>query len=391
MGFSVNALTAEGLAFCASATATERAIFTRVLSSERAFTAAEASSATVAAFDGPAGPIIAASAVDGVARIVGAIRNAGTSEITLKSFALCGKIGVSGVEKIVAVLSDEQAAVILPPAGGPSNAVSVAFSLVFSAGSEAVAEVTEAGSATVSDLSRFVSLHKAGDLFAGDDQEILGTKAFSGNVFIEGKTTLHGETEARALWIDGDTEAAEAEDALVLYGDGIRKNDEYGAGGPKLRLTYSPGGILTKPMAELNSANVSIQARSSGNLDNNTGVYAVIGGASALSVRYDVTAGRALCDVSGGAGLYGTAPIKLGEVVNVPIGGIVLAWFNQTKYSAGFGESCTVSANSMHVCKSGASGFSIGMSFIPAGSYRILCELNTDSSAPAPALLQRIE
>lgn len=200
MAFSVNTMTGAGVALAAAASASDRIIYTQVLSSESYIDAATASSATVGMFEGPAGGVISASATDTVARVVGSIRNARLSAVTLKSFALVGRLE-SGSEVVVAVLSDENAAVELPAESSEKTAASVAFSMSFSAGQAAMVAVTTAGSATVSDLARFVSLHKAGDPSSGDYQSVRGYKqfldgigasdaSFSGTVTVSGMTGL---------------------------------------------------------------------------------------------------------------------------------------------------------------------------------------------------------
>lgn len=180
--FSVNALTGAGRALIAQATAANRVMYTRMATRSDAMTQAQATGAQLSDFDGPSGAIAAASATGEVARIVGRVQNAGVVELSLRTFALCGRTeGMSSAEPdvVIVVLSDPVPAAILPPAGGVDSAAAIGFSLRISAGESGMISVTPAGSATVADLARFVSLHTAGDSATGEAQTILGQKTFS--------------------------------------------------------------------------------------------------------------------------------------------------------------------------------------------------------------------
>lgn len=178
ISFSVKRLTTNGVAKLAGASASNRIIYTRMLTSEEYFDDEAASTASASDFSGPQGGIVAASAVEDIARVVGSVRNETSARIELKTFALCGQFEGDETDVVIMVLSDEAASVILPVTGGPSSWASMSFSLRISAGSAGMVEVTSAGSATVSDLLRFVSTHKAGNSAEGDDQAILGEKYF---------------------------------------------------------------------------------------------------------------------------------------------------------------------------------------------------------------------
>lgn len=180
MAYSVNVLTANGKAVIAGATASNRLIYTRMLTSSDAMTTEEAASASVSDFEGPEGPIVAASATDNVARVVGVVRNtsAGADPVELRSFALCGRLESAAQDAVLLVLSDPAASVILPSASAPVSGSSVGFSLRIDAGVAAMVTITSAGSATISDLERMVSCHRAGDATAGDAQNVRGIKMF---------------------------------------------------------------------------------------------------------------------------------------------------------------------------------------------------------------------
>ena len=199
--YDVNTLTVNGLALLAGASAANRLIYTRMLTSEDAFTAEEAAVAEISDFDGPEGSISTASATDNVARIIGAVRNATASEVSLKTFALCGRLENSIEDEVMLVISDASASVILPPAGGPDAAASVAFSLVLAAGESAMVTVTPAGSASIADLARFVSAHKAGDTEAGDDQTVYGEKTFHNDIYADGGIHASGEIYGNSVQV----------------------------------------------------------------------------------------------------------------------------------------------------------------------------------------------
>lgn len=209
MAYDVNTLTVNGLALLAGASAANRLIYTRMLTSESAFTAGEAAVAEISDFDGPQGTISAASATDNVARIIGAVRNATASEVSLKTFALCGRLENAVEDEVMLVLSDADASVVLPPAGGPEAAASVAFSLVLAAGESAMVTVTPAGSASIADLARFVSAHKAGDTEAGDAQTVYGEKTFYDDVYARLDIHADGEIYGNSVQVGTVTASAE--------------------------------------------------------------------------------------------------------------------------------------------------------------------------------------
>jgi hypothetical protein len=178
MSFSVNVLTAPGQAILAAASSANRVIYTRVITSPYAMTASEAGAASISDFSGPQGNIVAASATDNVARIVGSVINTTQLPVSLKSFALCARLENDNQDVIVMVLSDASAAIEVPAYGGPDAAAVVGFSVEIDAGEAGMVSVTSTASATLADLERFVSTHKAGDAYAGEAQLIRGKKEF---------------------------------------------------------------------------------------------------------------------------------------------------------------------------------------------------------------------
>lgn len=181
-GFSVRVLTTHGQALVASATAGNRLQFSGMRVSSSAMTEPQAAAAVVTDFSVDAGAIKSASASGSVCRIVATYQNPANTEAHLKSFALCGRLESELNDNVVAVQSDADADVVLSPYGTPGDTVLISFSFNVSAGGSVLVEVTGAASATLADLDRFVSCHKAGDPLEGEDQEIWGKKSFRGAI-----------------------------------------------------------------------------------------------------------------------------------------------------------------------------------------------------------------
>ena len=177
-GFRINTVTVDGVALIARATATSQLIYTRVLSATAAMTEEEAGAAKVGDFDGAEGGILSVSAADDRAIIRGVIYNK-PSEITLKTFALCAKIDGDASDVVLAVQSDQDAAVTVPADTAPTVGVEVDFLITIADAQNVTVESIGPGTVSFGDLERFVSLHKAGDPTSGEGQTIHGAKTFS--------------------------------------------------------------------------------------------------------------------------------------------------------------------------------------------------------------------
>lgn len=230
--FSVNVVTTAGLALIARATAASQLIYTRVLSDADAMTAAAAALATPADFSGPEGTILAASATDVSCRVVGRIGNQ-TTAATVKTFAVCAKIDGDASDVVVAVLSDD-AEIPIPDTSSPITGVEIGFLINIASADTVTVQVTGAGSVTFGDIARFVSCHKAGDPTTGENQTILGNKAFSGDVDIAGglgvvdDAVFSADVEINGtLAVDG---AVTVEDVTIgktlsIIGEGVGDDD----------------------------------------------------------------------------------------------------------------------------------------------------------------------
>lgn len=190
--FSVNIVTPAGQALLARASSALQLIYTRIKASETAVTAAEAAASVPA--DYPiAGTILAASATENVARIVGKISSASLSAaVTLKSFALCAKIDGDAEDAVLAVLSDANASVPLPGPSAIDVNAEIGFLLTITDAGQVTVEVTGAGSVTFGDIDRFMSLHKAGDPTTGEAQTVLGAKTFNSALTANGTFSAYG-------------------------------------------------------------------------------------------------------------------------------------------------------------------------------------------------------
>lgn len=177
-GFSVRVLTTHGQALIAGATAGNRLEFKRMRVSQSAMTEQQAAASVPTDFSVDFGSIKSASASGSVCRVVATYKNPLSSELHLKTFALCGQLENSATEDVVAVQSGADVDVALAPYGTPGDTVLIGFSLNVAAGSAVLVEVTGSESATLDDLERFVSCHKAGDTMSGEDQDIYGKKSF---------------------------------------------------------------------------------------------------------------------------------------------------------------------------------------------------------------------
>lgn len=173
--FSVNEITQAGLALVASATSSNPISYVKALSASQVPQDPEVENF----YNGIDGTIDASSSTDNVARIVAVYGNnvADTSQ-PVKAIAIMGKLANQSDSQAVifAYCQDEDSQIKFPASSAPPQRTRFAFNFAFDQ-VEAVS-VTEAGSASLADLERLVSCHKAGNPNAGEDQTILGEKSF---------------------------------------------------------------------------------------------------------------------------------------------------------------------------------------------------------------------
>ena len=181
--FSSEVVTVAGRTLIASATATNQIVFVKALSA----TTVPADPNVTTGYDGVQGTITSSSATNNVARVVTSYNNAPTSTPqAVKAIALMGKLASQSDSEAVifAYCTDVDSEIFFPANNAPEQITRFAYNIAFEG--NAPLEVTEAGAASLSDLDRFVSMHKAGDPTRGEDQSIKGSKTFDGEVTLKG-------------------------------------------------------------------------------------------------------------------------------------------------------------------------------------------------------------
>ena len=180
--FSSQVVTVAGRTLIASATATNQIVFTKALSA----TTVPADPSVTTGYDGVQGTITSSSATNNVARVVTSFNNAPTSASQpVKAIALMGRLASqSDAEAVIfAYCTDSDSEIYFPGNNAPEQITRFAYNIAFEG--TAPLEVTEVGSASLSDLDRFVSLHRAGDPTTGEEQTIKGSKTFDGEVTLK--------------------------------------------------------------------------------------------------------------------------------------------------------------------------------------------------------------
>ena len=185
--FSNQVVTAAGRNLIASATATNQIVFVKSLSS----TTVPVDPGDTPGYDGVEGSITSSSSTENVARVVASFGNAaGGAPQPVKAIALMGRLASQSDENAVifAYCADSGSEIYFPAANSSEQITRFAFNIAFNG--TAPLEVTEAGAASLSDLERFVSLHRAGDPTTGEDQWVKGNKTFEGETSLYGKVSL---------------------------------------------------------------------------------------------------------------------------------------------------------------------------------------------------------
>ena len=174
--FENQTITSEGLNLIAHATASDAIVYTKALSNATV----PADPSNVSSYSGKVGTIASASSSGSAARITLAFGNSDTtSSQAVKCVALMGRLqSESGDGVIVAYCSSGESSITLPSSIDAPCVTRFVVNLVMSAGSDSTINVVESGVASLSDLSRFVSLHVAGDPTTGVNQTILGDKTW---------------------------------------------------------------------------------------------------------------------------------------------------------------------------------------------------------------------
>ena len=180
--FSSQVITVAGRSLIASATATNQIVFVKALSAG----SVPADPSQTSGYDGVQGTITSSSATNNVARVVTSYNNASSNaQQPVKAIALIGKLASqSDAEAVIfAYCTDSGSEIYFPGNTAPEQITRFAYNIAFEG--DAPLEVTEAGAASLSDLERFVSLHRAGDPTTGENQVIRGRKTFTNEITLQ--------------------------------------------------------------------------------------------------------------------------------------------------------------------------------------------------------------
>lgn len=205
--FSSQVVTVAGRTLIASATATNQIVFVKALSAGTV----PADPSEPSGYDGVEGSITSSSATNNVARVVTSYNNApSNASQPVKAIALMGKLASqSDAEAVIfAYCTDSGSEIYFPGNNAPEQITRFAYNIAFE--ENAPLEVTEAGAASLSDLDRFVSLHRAGDPTRGEDQSIKGSKTFDGEVTLKGAVHMSANivpTKGTTYKIGGSVES----------------------------------------------------------------------------------------------------------------------------------------------------------------------------------------
>lgn len=199
--FSSQVVTVAGRTLIASATATNQIVFVKALSA----TTVPADPSATTGYDGVQGSVTSSSATNNVARVVTSYNNASSNAPQpVKAIALMGKLASqSDAEAVIfSYCTDSDSEIYFPASNAPEQITRFAYNIAFEG--NAPLEVTEAGAASLSDLGRFVSLHRAGDPTRGEDQTILGDKYWYGQQDFDEACRFHNAVVTHSVWPETD-------------------------------------------------------------------------------------------------------------------------------------------------------------------------------------------
>ena len=194
--FENQTITTEGLNLIAHATASDAIVYTKALSNATV----PADPSNVSSYSGKVGTIASASSSGNAARITLAFENSDTmSSQAVKCVALMGRLqSESGDGVIVAYCSSGESSITLPSSSDAPCVTRFVVNLVMSAGSDSTINVVVSGTASLSDLSRFVSTHKVGSS-EGEAQTIRGNKTFADQATFDVKVIATNGVAAQGL------------------------------------------------------------------------------------------------------------------------------------------------------------------------------------------------
>ena len=428
--FSSQVVTVAGRSLIASATATNQIVFVKALSA----TTVPADPSQTSGYDGVQGTITSSSATNNVARVVTSYNNTNTNAPQpVKAIALMGRLASqSDVDAVIfAYCTDSGSEIYFPAKNAPEQITRFAYNIAFEG--DAPLEVTEAGAASLSDLNRFVSLHVAGDPTTGESQVIRGRKTFTNEITLQ--STLSSSSLIKTTGaVSGSTgifeEAylktpAEARQVYAYTNESISR----------VQFKTVPVAISSESNAEIAvTGTFDISATGGINVDgrllpvqeyswlgdsDHVWFYAHINELTAEEVSAGVLAGAnptlSEASVSAIPESETVQNVYDGDVVTIPVGGLILVVPNATWMQNGGvgrkimpGESITITDENKDafmvaewtVGDSG-SGYSQKIisaseyAFLKVGTYRALSYITYHSGSQhptggAPILLQRV-
>ena len=327
--FENQTITSEGLNLIAHATAADAIVYTKALSNATV----PADPSNVSSYSGKVGTIASASSSGNAARITLAFENSDTmSSQAVKCVALMGRLqSESGDGVIVAYCSSGESSITLPSSSDAPCVTRFVVNLVMSAGSGSTINVVESGTASLSDLSRFVSTHKVGSS-EGEAQTIRGNKTFADQATFDVKVIATNGVEARGLSrfpkiVSNYLEARDGQDQTI-FNLNVSDNGAsivssvpltIGAGNNVLLLVSSnsvfiDGRLL--PVQEYSYLGDSDHVWFYAHINELTAeeVYASAYGGAATQIKSDRVNGIYLSD-SGGVNLSSVSPKDLSDVI----------------------------------------------------------------------------
>ena len=391
--FAMNTITRDGAALIAQATAANPIVIVAGVScSEAAASASDLADKPASWYTGTEGVVVAVSASAAVARIVVAFRPEG-SEQPARSIAVLARLASQSVAQsvILCAMSDPDSTVVLPGSDSMFEAVEVPFNVAIDPIN--TVQVTPGGSASLSDLDRFVSCHAPGNSTGPENQIVYGWKVFRTRISAADARIADGQVSGNLDF--GDPESVQNRTA-------IRRND---AGELELQNGgYSVG--LTESGAVALGAGTSIQ------YDDNTAHFAGGLPVSVSSVGPALTIARANdTSLTFNPSNNLSAARMSGTTVTVPIGAIVYGIFGDITTdwdieTVSVGETLSIPASGVRLAEYYITGSTDGWRaatvtvdgalqtlYLPEGTYRTLCQIDLAESTAfknTPVLLMRV-
>ena len=244
--FQTNEITQAGLRLIAESSSANPIAFVDALSASQIPQDPEEAQG----YNGIGGTIDASSATDKTARVVALFGNTSTSEAqVVKAIAIRAKLASqSDSDAVIFAYSyDADSAIHFPSNTAPSQRTRFAFAFDFSQTQNV--SVTEAGSASLADLERFVSCHKAGNPNAGEDQTIFGDKYWYGQQDFDEACRFYNAVVTHSVWPETDN----------LYSLGLQNARYKALYGETVNSTNVDAHSVSADEASVGSLHVSVQ------------------------------------------------------------------------------------------------------------------------------------